>query len=301
MYEEYFKHLLANRSLIIKSSLFLAILGIVISLFLNNYYRASSIITPTRDNYASEDSSQLGAIAQSIGFGANEATPELKFANSYFGSYKFNAEFIANEDIIPELIMFKDYNKKKDTFTYSGNPDDYRISSLFPEGEINYSSKYFQAAVKELRSFVRLSPGRENDPSMYLTVTHRSPSFAYRLNSQLLSFLNQSIIEIDINDSDAKLEYIKSIVSEYTQVEVRTVLSSIIERELTKKVLANSLTEYSFMILDPPVMPIDKFSPRRSIIVITFLLSGLLFSIIYITFTYAFTLKRKEKEHEKAS
>tara|TARA_B100000902_G_C27288013_1_gene905495 strand:+ start:330 stop:1235 length:906 start_codon:yes stop_codon:yes gene_type:complete len=299
MYEEYFKHLLANRSLIIKSSLFLAILGIVISLFLNNYYRASSVISPTRDNYAAEDSSQLGAIAQSIGFGANEATPELKFAKSYFGSYKFNAEFIANEDIIPELILFKDYNKKKDTFIYSGNPDDYRITALFPEGEINYSSKYFQSAVKELRKFVRLSPGRENDPAMYLTVTHRSPTFAYRINSRILSFLNQAIIEIDIKDSDAKLEYIKSIVPNYTQVEVRTVLSSIIERELTKKVLANSLTEYSFMILDPPVLPIYKFSPRRSIIVITFLLSGLLLSIIYLTFTYGFTLKRKEKENEK--
>ncbi len=297
MYEDYFKHLVASKSIIVRSSLFLAILGIVISLFLNNYYRASSIIVPTRDNYASEDSSQIGAIAQSIGFAADDATPELKFARSYFASYRFISEFIANEDIIPELIFMRGYNKRKDTFEYSENPDDYRIKNLFPEGDINYSSKYFQDAVKELKTFVRLSPGRENDPAMYLTVTHRSPSFAYRINARILSFLNQSIIDIDIKDSDAKLEYMKSIIPTYREVEVRTVLSRIIEKELTKKVLANSLSEYSFMILDPPVIPIKKFSPRRTILVISFMLTGLLMSIIYLTFTFTFRTKENENEN----
>ena len=138
-----------------------------------------------------------------------------------------------------------------------------------------------------------LTPGRENDPAMYLSVTHRSPSFAYRLNKKILLFLNEAIINIDIKDSDSKLDYIKSIIPSYDEVEVRKVLSKIIEKELTKKILANSVSEYSFMILDPPVLPIEKYSPRRTILILTFMLSGLLAAIIYQTFTFA--KNRKEK------
>ena len=293
MQEEYFKHLLKNKAFLLKVSLFFAIFGLVVSLFLNNYFRASSIIVPTRDNYQNENSSQIGAIAQSIGFGADDATPELKFALSYFNSYKFISEFIASEDILPEILFFKGYNRKKDSISFSVDPDEYRIKALFDDQEVNYSSKLFQDAVKEFRKFVILTPGRENDPAMYLSVTHRSPSFAYRLNKKILLFLNEAIINIDIKDSDSKLDYIKSIIPSYDEVEVRKVLSKIIEKELTKKILANSVSEYSFMILDPPVLPIEKYSPRRTILILTFMLSGLLVAIIYQTFTFA--KNRKEK------
>ena len=118
MQEEYFKHLLKNKAFLLKVSLFFAIFGLVVSLFLNNYFRASSIIVPTRDNYQNENSSQIGAIAQSIGFGADDATPELKFALSYFNSYKFISEFIASEDILPRYYFSKDIIERKTQFHF---------------------------------------------------------------------------------------------------------------------------------------------------------------------------------------
>ena len=286
MQELYFKHLLSNKSYIFRIAFLFTVLGIIYSLFLNDYFRTSSVIVPTRDNYQNAGSSQIGAIAQTIGFGADDATPELKFAQSYFNSYKFISEFIAEEDILPEILFFKGYSKRNGTISFSVNPDDYRLEKLFPDGNIDYSSKYFQDSVKLFREFVSLSPGRENDPAMYLNVTHQSPSFSYRINTRLLESLNQAIINIDIKDSDSKLNYIKSIMPSYDEIEVRRVLSQIIEKELTKKILANSLSEYSFMILDPPVLPIRKYTPRRSILVITFMLSGILLGIVYLTFTF---------------
>ena len=80
-----------------------------------------------------------------------------------------------------------------------------------------------------------LTPGRENDPAMYLSVI-QSPSFAYRLNKKILLFLNEAIINIDIKDSDSKLDYIKSIIPSYDEVRSK-VLSKIIEKEMTKKFL----------------------------------------------------------------
>lgn len=295
--KEYINFLVSRKSSVVKTSLIFALIGIIYSLFLNDHFRSTSVIVPTRDNYQSENSSQIGAIAQTIGFGADDATPELKFALSYFNSYKFISEFIVEKDILPEILFFKSYSKRRNVFNYKVNPDDYRMDVLFPDGKVDYSSKYFQEAVKEFREIVTLNPGRENDPAMYLSVIHQSPSFSYMLSKEVLSFLNKSIVDIDIRDSDSKLTYIRSIMSDYDEIEVRRVLSKIVERELTKKILANSLSEYSFMILDPPVLPFKKFSPRRTNLVATFLLTGILLSIIYLTFT--FTFRTKEKEHEK--
>ena len=86
------------------------------------------------------------------------------------------------------------------------------------------------------------------------------------------------------------LEYINSILGSYNEIEVRKALSKIIESEISKQVLANSLENYSFMILDPPVLPLKKFSPRRTIICLTFALSALLIHIIILSISYGFKI-----------
>ena len=99
------------------------------------------------------------------------------------------------------------------------------------------------------------------------------------------------IVELDVHESKLKLEYINSILGSYNEIEVRKALSKIIESEISKQVLANSLENYSFMILDPPVLPLKKFSPRRTIICLTFALSALLIHIIILSISYGFKIR----------
>ena len=201
--KEYINFLVSRKSSVVKTSLIFALIGIIYSLFLNDHFRSTSVIVPTRDNYQSDNTSQIGAIAQTIGFGADDATPELKFALSYFNSYKFISEFIAEQDILPEILFFKSYNKRRNAFNFKVNPEDYRMDVLFPDGEVDYSSKHFQEAVKEFREIVTLNPGRENDPAMYLSVIHQKSfffihakqrSFNISLISLLLILISETLI-----------------------------------------------------------------------------------------------------------
>ena len=291
MYKNFFDFILDKKSQLLTSTFSFFVIGLLISLFLSNIYLSSSVIAPTRDNYQADSGSNVGGIlASTIGFRSDEATPELKFAGTYLSSYKFLSNFIVKNDLVDELLRFRKYNKSDRSLVLKRGRD-YSIKSIFPNGEIDYSAPEIQEAVKELRDLIRLAPGRENDPNMYLDIFHQSPEFALFLNQKLLSDLNESIVELDVHESKLKLEYINSILGSYNEIEVRKALSKIIESEISKQVLANSLENYSFMILDPPVLPLKKFSPRRTIICLTFALSALLIHIIILSISYGFKIR----------
>jgi len=57
-------------------------------------------------------------------------------------------------------------------------------------------------------------------------------------------------------------------------------LNSDLQQESRKKMLANKSQDYSFIVLDPAVIPEDKTSPQRLLIVIGFTFLALLFSTL---------------------
>ncbi len=286
MYAEIYKFFLKKKYLVLCSSLVGFFLAIVISLFLQNIYAASSTVSPTRDNYNNSSRSQLGTIAQSIGFAADDATPQLKFAHAYFYSYKFLANFIIKYDLIEELLLFKKYDPSAKQILFKPSKVSLKVIDLFPNGDVDISNTHLQKAVEELRELVRLSPGRENDPSMYLTVFHQSPDFAYFLNKELLRFLNQNIKQLDQDESRSKIAALELLYGEYEAVEVKKAISGLIEAELTKLVLSDSNDGNSFLVLDPPLIPYKKYSPRRTVIALNGFLLGLLLSIVYLIYVF---------------
>jgi len=230
--------------------------------------------------------SQLGSIAQSIGFGSSSAS-QLDFARNYFRSYSFLANFIYEFDLIDEILMLKTYDKTKNELILYKNAEQYTNEAVFPDGIIDYSHPKLQKAVKEFRKIASFSPGRENDPSNYLSVVHQSPYFANFLCKNLIISLNRDIANIDIEKSIDKVKHIESMFDIYDAIEVKRSLSFLVESELTKQVLASSVDGNSFLVLDPPVLPIDKFSPRRSILTINGFLLGLIISILFFTFKFS--------------
>ena len=125
------------------------------------------------------------------------------------------------------------------------------------------------------------------DPSLaVLEVTHYSPDFSYRMSKELIKQLDKEIAALDIRSSDNQILYINSILSSYESIETSKILGSILNREFTKKILANSSDQYAFLVLDPSVYPIDKSKPRRSIILLISILSGLFLSSLLLTYKF---------------
>lgn len=288
MLEAYFRYLLEQKNTIGLICICSSLTVLIISLFLTNTYLSTSTLSPTRDNFkgSATNTSQFGAIVSSIGIGGDDASPELKFAFAYFNSYRFLAEFIFEYDLVDDILAFKKYNSKEKKIILSKDANLFSNAALFKSGEIDFSNPSLQKAVKELRKIVSLKPGRENDPSMYLSVYHPSPEFAYYLNSNLISALNNNISSIDIDESRMKIRAMEAMYQHYNAVEVMRVLSKLVESELTKQVLASSVDGKSFIVLDPPLLPFEKYSPRRAILTVNAFLVGLLFSLIYFSIQF---------------
>ena len=141
---------------------------------------------------------------------------------------------------------------------------------------------------------IKMVPSR-SDPSLaIIEVTHYSPSLSYFILTNLLETLDRDIAQLDIQSSDSQISYINSIIGEYSSIETTRILATILDREFTKKILANSSDQYAFLVLDPPVYPTEKSEPRRSIIVLLSLLLSIFINSAYLGYLVLMNIQEKK-------
>ena len=258
--------------------------GLLVSLVMHNQYTTSATLSPKRST--ADGGSGVGALAAFAGIEDEKLSPELKFATNYFYSFKFLSSFIVENDLVDDLLMFKKYDSRNKENVFHNNSSNYEVKNLFSPEDPNQGMFELQKATKELKDFIQMIPSRADPSLASLEVTHYSPILSYFIASEILKKLDRDIAAIDIKSADSQIKYINSILGNYNKLETTKILASILDRELTKKILANSSDQYAFLILDPPVFPLEKSAPRRSIIMILFFLLGLFINSLFIGFVY---------------
>jgi LPS O-antigen subunit length determinant protein (WzzB/FepE family) len=261
------------------------LIAICIAFILDNQYSSSATISPKR---SSTQNSNPGfeAFSAFTGVEDQKLSPELKFASNYFYSYNFLSSFLIEHDLVDEILMFKKFDHINNKNILYKNSSSLEIKNLLSSEDPRKGLPELKKAAKKLKQMVKFVSSREDATLVALEVTHYSPSLSFYIANELLKKLDQDISSMDIKASDNQVNYINSMLGEYNSIETNKVLASILDRELTKKILASSSDEYAFMVLDPPTYPIEKSSPRRSIIVLLSVLLGLFFNTIYLTYTF---------------
>jgi len=258
--------------------------GLLVSLLLHNQYTTSATLSPKRST--ADGGSGVGALAAFAGIEDEKLSPELKFATNYFYSFKFLSSFIVENDLVDDLLMFKKYDSRNKKNVLQNNSLNYEGKNLFSPEDPSQGMFELQEATKELRNMLQMIPSRADPSLASLEVTHYSPILSYFIASEILKKLDRDIAAIDIKSADSQIKYINAILGNYNKLETTKILASILDRELTKKILANSSDQYAFLILDPPVFPLEKSEPRRSIIMVLFFLFGLFVNSLFVGFLY---------------
>jgi len=285
MFKKIKKLIKSNRRQAFYVFTFPILIGILTALFTSNQYTSTTVISPKRSS-PEASSNGVGFLAALSGIEDEKLSPELRFANNYFYSNKFLSDFIIQNDIIDDILMFKSYDQKSKKTILKNGSEKYSVKNLFSDENPLQGAAILDKATTEFKKYIKMFPSR-SDPSLaVLEVTHYSPDFSFRMSKELIKQLDKKIAALDIRSSDNQIEYINSILPSYDSIETSKILGSILNREFTKKILANSSDQYAFLILDPPVYPIAKSKPRRSIILLISILSGLFLSSLFLTYKF---------------
>ena len=197
-------------------------------------------------------------------------------------------------DLLPELLAFKSFNKANNSINYYKNAENLKVENLFKDNIINYEIKVVQDAVKELRSKFRIYSDIESS-IVTASFSYYTPQLSRDILSRLLSQLNHDIAITDAKNAERNVDYIAKAINTYPQPMISKTLGSLLESNLTKMVLAQSEIDYAFTMVDAPILALKKSWPSRTFIVLSSFLTMILCIIIAIFVELQIMLFKNEK------
>ncbi len=107
-----------------------------------------------------------------------------------------------------------------------------------------------------------------------ITIEWRDPVVAARWANDFVALANELLRNRAIEESTRNVEYLNKVLAQTTVVEIQKAMYELIEHETKSLMLAHGRLEYAFTIVDPAVPPGIRFSPRRTLLVLSGLFVG---------------------------
>jgi uncharacterized protein involved in exopolysaccharide biosynthesis len=107
-----------------------------------------------------------------------------------------------------------------------------------------------------------------------ITVEWRDPVVAARWANDFVALANEQLRNRAIEESTRNVEYLNKQLNLTNEVEVQRAMNALIEAETKKLMMAHGRAEYAFTVVDPAVAAEHRFSPRRTLMVLSGLFVG---------------------------
>lgn len=261
----------SQRKVIFISTFMAAVLSIIVSLLLPNYYKAEVLLAPVSSGDKSQGLSSslggLGGLASLAGINIRSGT-NVEESLSVLKSKRFIWGFIEQNNLMP-ILFENDWDKEKMKWI-AGDP-----------AKQPSSWDAYRAFVEDGILSAELS---KESGLIKLSIEWIDPALASIWANKLVSRLN-NILQIQaIERSQANLIFLNAELAKHQVTEFQQTLYTLIAEEQRSAMLANTQKNFAFRVIDPAVAPDKKSKPKRSIIVIlsTFLAGALSVFIVLI-------------------
>ena len=261
-----------------------AVIAVSYALYLPNIYKSEVILAPAETDSAGAAAGQLGGIASLAGISINAGTTgsdaglavEILKSRQFFSDYLYDhilvelfasSTWIPGEDrlVINETI-YDELNKK---WIREAAPPS-RPKPSVQEAYDLFRSNHFSTSV-ELDTGLQL-----------ISVKHISPSVAQRWALIIVKGINKEMQRRAIAKAESSIGHLTSIRKTNPVTNVNNILSTLIEDQVKQKMLASATDDYVFEVVEPPVVPEQRDSPRRSVIAISGTLIGAFLGILFV-------------------
>jgi uncharacterized protein involved in exopolysaccharide biosynthesis len=217
-------------------------------------YEASVVIAPVAEDSSSGRVGglgalvgQLGGLASMAGFSLNSSERKAE-SLAILQSESLTERFIQENNLLPQL-----FHDKWDAANHRWKPmSAKKIPTLWKGNE------YFRKSVRKVVS----------DPKTGLstmTITWEDPKTAAAWANQLVELANNIIRGHTIEESERNIAYLNQQLKQSNMVAVQNSVSTLLESEIKKVMLARGSNEYAFRVLDTAVPPERAAYPNRTL------------------------------------
>jgi len=265
----------AGRWLVLSVAAIVTVLIGIYAMSLPNIYQSDALLAAAEENSGGGLSGMtggLGGLASLAGVKIGPTgTDKTTLAIEVLQSRDFLKRFVQKHDLLVPLMAVTGWNSETDKLIYSA--DRYNVQSQTWQSP---GPPSLQQAQNKLRSLISI----EQDALTNLVraqVDFYSPKIAQQWLELLIQDINAEIKRRDVRDATKSIEFLTAQLDKTALADMQTVFYELIEQQTKTIMFANVREQYVFKIVDSPLLPETKHSPRRSfILVLGAILGGLL-------------------------
>ena len=269
-----------KKALIIFLTTIAAIISVLYSLSLPNIYRSQALLAPA-DSQSQGMSSSLGGLSSIAGIagitipGTGDAKKTEAIA--ILNSHQFLEEFINSHNLVVPIMASKGWDEESNELIYNEKLYDAQKNLwLIKDGKDLKPS--IQETVKKFRLMVSSSIDKKNGYLSIFADTY-SPYISKQWVELLIVDINKYIMKADVERAEKSLEYLNSQINQTAIPELKQVVAQLIKKEQQTIMLSQSSPEYIFKVIDRPIVPELKLSPKRAIICIVGTITGFMIAV----------------------
>ncbi len=270
-----------KKALIIFLTTIAAIISVLYSLSLPNIYRSQALLAPV-DSQSQGMSSSLGGLSSIAGIagisipGTGDAKKTEAIA--ILNSHQFLEEFISSHNLVAPIMASKGWDEESNKLIYNEKLyDPQKNQWLEKDGKDLKPS--IQETVKKFRLMVSSSIDKKNGYLSIFADTY-SPYISQQWVELLIEDINKYIMKADLERAEKSLEYLNSQINQTAIPELKQVVAQLIKKEQQTIMLSQSSPEYIFKVIDRPIAPELKLSPKRAIICIVGTITGFMIAVV---------------------
>ncbi len=285
-----------GKSVILYITSFVTIIGITYSFLIPNIYESKAILVPVNSSNslsgALQNYSGLAGLAGISLPNQSEDNNSLK-ALKKLDSLSFFENNIFPNIFLPNLMAIDSWDSKTNSITYDRNI--YILESNKWVRDFSYPYKQIPSPQESFKEFKdkHLSINEDkNTGFVTLTIKHQSPHIAKDWTELFVNEINAFYRQKDKHEAQKASNYLNKQILVTNLSEIKQVIAELLQKETQKLALIEANQSYVYEYIDPPAVMEKKSEPRRFLILVVSLLTGITLSILIVFARHYFSRER---------
>ncbi|MBW2144346.1 MAG: hypothetical protein JRG75_08110 [Deltaproteobacteria bacterium] len=273
--------LVKHKTLIISMVFISGLAAVAISLLMTNIYRSeATIIARTQEEASFNPLTALGglggAMAEGLGLGGGGSLEKLEVV---LKSRNLTNRVIKKYKLMP-VIFSDDWNEKKKKWNTDDPPT-------------------LQDGWEEMQDCLTIRLDIKKN-TIKMGFDHKDPETAKKVADYYLTELSEVLREEVIQDATQNMRFFRKQLEKTIDSLLKEKIYSMLAKEIEKETFARAQKYYSFLILDPPIVPDPdkKIRPKRALICILSVIVAF-FLAVFLAFIMEYVHRLKTEDQER--